>query len=124
MQKPSKVTIATLAVIVIIVLSIAMSPLHAALSTSYQFNGKGNWSIDATGSNNTPVGVIATENIPAGSTVVQAFLYSSLYVCGVAPSVTFDGVALGPAPLSLGCTPPPGITPRGLALRCHRPGGG
>ena len=63
----------------------------AALTNSYQFSGKGNWSIDGVGSNNTPVGSI-NAIVPVGSTVVKAFLYSttmgnSFFI----PSVDFDG---------------------------------
>ena len=48
----------------------------ASLTSAYQFNGKGNWSIDAVGSNNTPVGILEAA-VPTGSTVVKAFLYQS-----------------------------------------------
>jgi hypothetical protein len=64
----------------------------ASLTNSYQFNGKGNWSIDGVGSNNTPVGSI-NAIVPVGSTVVKAFLYSTTYSFGApfVPSVGFDG---------------------------------
>ncbi|MBL9138709.1 MAG: hypothetical protein JNK85_22760 [Verrucomicrobiales bacterium] len=61
----------------------------ASLSSTYQFNGKGNWSIDAVGSNNTPVGIIEA-SVPVGSTVQKAFLYSSLFTTS-SPDVSFDG---------------------------------
>lgn len=60
------------------------------LKRSYQFNGKGNWSLDAVGSNQTPVGVIEAF-VPLGSRVEKAFLYSTMYA-GTIGSVTFDGV--------------------------------
>ncbi|WP_430015963.1 PEP-CTERM sorting domain-containing protein [Microcystis aeruginosa FBCC-A68] len=64
----------------------------AALTNSYQFNGKGNWSIDGVGSNNTPVGSIDAI-VPLGSTVVKAFLYSTTYNFDApfTPIVNFDG---------------------------------
>ena len=64
----------------------------ASLTNSYQFNGKGNWSIDGVGSDNTPVGSI-NAIVPVGSTVVKAFLYSTTYGFGdpFIPSVDFDG---------------------------------
>lgn len=69
------------------------SGLLADLTSSYQFNGKGNWSIDAVGGNNTPVGTLQA-SVPLGATVERAFLYSSLYnLSGTipTPSVTFEG---------------------------------
>ncbi len=65
----------------------------AALTNSYQFSGKGNWSIDGVGSNNTPVGSI-NAIVPVGSTVVKAFLYSTTYNFGspFTPIVNFDGI--------------------------------
>lgn len=68
----------------------------ASLSSTYQFNGKGNWSIDAVGSNNTPIGILEAA-VPVGSTVQKAFLYSSKYYFndggGTAPDVVLDGVS-------------------------------
>ncbi|MBL9138708.1 MAG: hypothetical protein JNK85_22755 [Verrucomicrobiales bacterium] len=61
----------------------------ASLSSTYQFNGKGNWSIDAVGSNTTPVGILEAA-VPVGSTVQKAFLYSSLFTTS-SPEVSFDG---------------------------------
>jgi hypothetical protein len=77
----------------------------ASLLESYQFNGKGNWSIDGVGSNNTPVGVLQAL-VPEGSRIEKAFLYSSLvWSAPSTPTVSFDGnvitggdfVALGSA---------------------------
>ena len=64
---------------------------NAALSVSYQFNGQGNWSLDGCGSNNTPVCDISAE-VPVGSTIETAFLYSSKVQnsAGI-PTVNFDG---------------------------------
>lgn len=63
----------------------------AALQTSYQFNGKGNWSLDGVGSNDTPVGSISAV-VPVGSTVEAAFLYSSLNFTNSIPTVNFEGI--------------------------------
>ncbi len=64
---------------------------QATLSNSYQFNGTGNWSIDAVGSNSSPVGDL-TAIIPTGSTIERAFLYLSMSVTDLTPTVNFDGV--------------------------------
>ncbi len=68
----------------------------ASLTSSYQFNGKGNWSIDAVGSNNTPVGILEAA-VPTGSTVVKAFLYQSKWTFNdggrPASDIGFDGTA-------------------------------
>lgn len=65
---------------------------EAALLSSFQFNGKGNWSIDAVGSNSTPVGTISAD-VPVGSTVEKAFLYSTTFLNNnsFVPTVTFEG---------------------------------
>jgi hypothetical protein len=63
-----------------------------SLTPSFQFVGKGNWSLDAVGSNNTPVGPIHAV-VPPGSTVVKAFLYSTMYAqANLPPTVNFDGM--------------------------------
>lgn len=74
----------------------------ASLMSSYQFNGKGNWSLDGIGGNTTPVGDIAAL-VPVGSTVEKAFLYSSLHSFTgplVNPTVVFDGTVYGAAEFS------------------------
>jgi hypothetical protein len=69
--------------------AIEIPKASAALLTSYQFNGKGNWSLDGVGSNNTPVGNIDAF-VPVGSTIQKAFLYSTGFT-GAIPTVNFDG---------------------------------
>ena len=75
---------------------IACSPASAQLTPSFTWNGNGNWSLDAVGSNNTPVGDVQAD-VPVGSTVVKAFLYSSIYTFNASnpsasvPNVTLDG---------------------------------
>lgn len=66
---------------------------HASLTVSFQFNGNGNWSLDAVGGNGTPVGDLQAL-VPTGSTVVKAFLYSSLHSTTSIPSVNFDGTVI------------------------------
>ena len=68
----------------------------ASLTSTYQFNGKGNWSIDAVGSNSSPVGVVEAA-VPVGSTVEKAFLYSSRVFNTSAPTIDFDGTVYGAA---------------------------
>lgn len=70
---------------------------QGAITTSYQFNGNGNWSIDAVGSNGSPTGTVQAY-VPVGSTVVQAFLYSSK-IAGqtAAPTVSLAGQTYTPA---------------------------
>jgi hypothetical protein len=68
---------------------------NAALTSSFQFNGKGNWSIDAVGGNGTPVGDISAV-VPLGSTIEKAFLYTSM-ISGATSgplSVNFDSTVL------------------------------
>ena len=60
---------------------------RAQLTPIYQFNGNGNWSLSAVGSNNTPVGNLLAE-VPTGSTVVQAYMFSSQYSTAFTPDVT------------------------------------
>jgi len=66
--------------------------VHASLTSSYQFNGEGNWSIDAIGSNLTPVGSVDA-SVPAGSAIEKAFLYSAQtpFQDPFVPSINFDG---------------------------------
>jgi hypothetical protein len=70
--------------------------MRASLTADYQFNGNGNWSLDAVGSNNTPIGNLRAD-VPTGSTVVKAFLYSSATPDVALGSVTFDGMVLSAA---------------------------
>ena len=80
--------------------------VSAALLTSYQFNGNGNWSLDGVGSNNTPVGNISAF-VPVGSRIEKAFLYSSTYSNrnSFVPTVNFDGTTIsGAAWANLGTT--------------------
>ncbi len=64
---------------------------EAALFSSYQFNGKGNWSLDAVGGNNSPVGSVSAD-IPINSIIEKAFLYSSsIPFQSAAPTINFDG---------------------------------
>ena len=66
--------------------------VDASLIESYQFVGNGNWSLDAVGSNNEPVGILQAY-VPEGSTVEKAFLYSSkVFGSTDAPTVSFDGI--------------------------------
>ncbi len=69
---------------------------HASLALSYQFNGKGNWSIDGIGSNSTPVGIVQA-SVPFGSKVEKAFLYSSAAWGNTLSSLVFDGTTLDSA---------------------------
>ncbi|WP_157260096.1 PEP-CTERM sorting domain-containing protein [Chamaesiphon minutus] len=78
----------------------------AALLTSYQFNGNGNWSLDGVGSNINPVGNISAF-VPVGSRIEKAFLYSStnLNNNSFVPNVNFDGTTYsGAAWTNLGST--------------------
>ena len=80
--------------------------VSAALLTSNQFNGNGNWSLDGVGSNNTPVGNISAF-VPVGSRIEKAFLYSSTYSNrnSFVPTVNFDGTTIsGAAWANLGTT--------------------
>ena len=62
----------------LVVLLVCSQDAIAAIQASYQFNGQGNWSLDAVGSNSNPVGTVQAV-IPLGSTIEKAFLYSSKY---------------------------------------------
>lgn len=64
---------------------------HASLTTSYVFNGKGNWSLDGCGSNNSSPVCTIDAAVPTGSTIVAAYLYSSMNTRSTIPSVTFEG---------------------------------
>jgi len=76
-----------------LLLSMSMPLLaEAGLTSSYQFNGKGNWSLDAVGGNNTPIGNLQAF-VPVGSVIEKAFLYTSGAWDGTFNSVTFDGTA-------------------------------
>lgn len=66
----------------------------ASLTLSYIFNGKGNWSIDGVGATSNPVGSLNIE-VPTGSVVERAFLYSSARNLSIAPTINFDGTVLG-----------------------------
>ncbi len=65
---------------------------YGALSTSYTFNGNGNWSLDGCGSNSSNPVCTIDAVVPSGSTVEAAFLYSSMFSTSTVPSVTLDGV--------------------------------
>ncbi len=83
-----KKVIALLAVLAVVALA---GQAQASLSLRYQFVGNGNWSLDAVGSNRTPVGTISAV-VPEGSTVVKAYLYSSnIYANYTVPTVNFNG---------------------------------
>src|ERR1700684_1564756 len=89
------------------ILAAVTTPARAQLNSLYQFNGNGNWSLSAVGSNNTPVGNLLAQ-VPTGSTVVEALLFSSQYSTAFVPDVTLGtteysgGVwtELGPNPSS------------------------
>jgi len=76
---------------------------QASLSTSYQFNGKGNWSIDALGTLGTSYSLSAM--IPTGSTVEKAFLYQTTQGNTTALDLTFGGTLIsGSSWTNLGTT--------------------
>ena len=92
--------------VAVLALTLAVGTAQASLSKTYQFNGKGNWSLDAVGSNDTPVGDISAI-VPVGSTVEKAFLYSSIWNTAISspilPIVDFDGTIIsGPSWTNLG----------------------
>jgi hypothetical protein len=95
----------TACLVALLVMAVVVQQAGAGLTVHYQFIGKGNWSIDAVGSNNTPVGDISAV-VPVGSTVERAFLYSTMTWGYTGPStVSFDGTLIGPADFaSLGST--------------------
>lgn len=76
-----------------LLLMLLISPAGlAALDVSYQFQGRGNWSIDGVGSVSNPTGTVSAI-VPVGSTVEIAYLYSSK-VLGrpEIPEVSFEGI--------------------------------
>ena len=77
--------------VAILILTALPVKLHGALAISYQFHGRGNWSLDAVGSNNSPVGTIQA-SVPLGSTIEKAYLYTSFRTSASGPIVDFDGV--------------------------------
>ena len=90
-------------IFMIAVMLMGAASAHAALSTSYVFNGNGNWSLDACGSNSTNPVCTINAVVPSGSTVEAAFLYSSLIPDASLTSVTLDGTTYsGAAWTSLG----------------------
>lgn len=58
-----------------LLLMLLISPAGlAALDVSYQFQGRGNWSIDGVGSVSNPTGTVSAI-VPVGSTVEIAYLW-------------------------------------------------
>lgn len=79
----------------LLALGIACTTARAQLTPSFTWSGNGNWSLDAVGSNNTPVGDVQAD-VPVGSTIVKAFLYSSIYTFNTGnPSASVPNVTLG-----------------------------
>jgi hypothetical protein len=87
-------------IVVITAWLIGATASQATLLKSFQFNGKGNWSLDAVGSNNseTSIGDLRAV-VPPGSTVVKAFLYCSRTPggSGTKPTIVLDGTTYGPS---------------------------
>lgn len=83
----------TLKALIALSLLTAAPASFAALSSSYQFNGQGNWSIDGAGDGvGAGGGLVESQlraTVPAGSTVERAFLYSSTYFGAPRPSLRF-----------------------------------
>ena len=69
------------------VVAVVSATARAQLNPLYQFNGNGNWSLSAVGGGSTPVGNLLAQ-VPTGSTVVQAYLFSSQYYTPFTPDVT------------------------------------
>ncbi|RYD35505.1 MAG: VPDSG-CTERM sorting domain-containing protein [Verrucomicrobiaceae bacterium] len=87
----------------------------SALTSLYQFNGKGNWSIDALGST-APANLGDLDAIvPAGSTIQKAYLYSTTFGGSPTPTVNFDGTVY-----SNGQWTPLGFTESSSALQAFR----
>lgn len=77
---------------IVLLTSLASTTGLAALDVSYQFQGRGNWSIDGVGSVTNPTGVVSAI-VPLGSTVEVAYLYSSKILGQPAtPEVSFEGI--------------------------------
>src|SRR5580704_19797205 len=74
----------------VLLLALSCTSARAQLTPSFTWTGNGNWSLDAIGSNNTPVGNVLAD-VPVGSTIVKAYLYSSVYT----GSTTVPNVTLG-----------------------------
>lgn len=70
---------------------------HAALEAFQAYNGNVAVSSDGYGSNGTGDGTL-TANIPAGSTIVAAFLYTATYTINDAPTTTLNGSAVSYGP--------------------------
>ena len=87
----SKLNVALL--VCALVFAVGGQQVSAGTVVSYQFTGTGNWSLDAIGSNSSPVGIVSAE-VPLGSTVEKAYLYSSKTPAdsGTIPIVVFEGV--------------------------------
>src|SRR5262245_61134975 len=62
-----RVRVANGALLAVLTLLAGQSVAKASLTPFYQFNGKGNWSIDGVGANTSPVGNISA-SVPLGST--------------------------------------------------------
>jgi hypothetical protein len=78
-----------------LLLGLSCTSARAQLTPAFEWSGNGNWSLDAIGSNNSPVGNVLAD-VPVGSTVVKAYLYSSIYNFNVGdPSATTPDVTLG-----------------------------
>jgi hypothetical protein len=73
-----------------LLLGLSCASAQAQLTPAFTWSGNGNWSLDAIGSNNTPVGNVLAD-VPVGSTIVKAYLYSSVYT----GSTTVPNVTLG-----------------------------
>lgn len=75
------------------VVAILAAPIASAtLTVEYQFNGRGNWSIDGAGS--TGQNYTLRAMVPTGSTVEKAFLFQTQY------DTTLDNVVFGGTTLS------------------------
>lgn len=68
---------------------------NATLTSSFQFNGNGNWSIDAVGSTSQTGDLRAL--VPTGSTIEKAFLYQTTFFNTATNNVTFGGTVVSGA---------------------------